>query len=68
MVGLEKGGLYNGEEPPKEGDRKREKERTLRKIHRVNRKNIIRSNQFIQKHTPRTPSETTLIQNFTPRT
>ena len=61
MVGLEKGGLYNGEEPPKEGDRKREKERTLSKIHYVNRKNTIRSNQFIQEHTPRTPSKTTHI-------
>ena len=64
-MGLEKGGLYNGGEPPEEGDRKREKEITLSKIHYVNRKNTIRSNQFIQEHTPRTPSETThLFKNL----
>ena len=36
----------------------REKEETLSKIHCANRKNTIRSNQFIQEHTPWTPSET----------
>ena len=33
----------------------------LSKIHCANRKNTIRSNQFIQEHTPRTPSETTQL-------
>ena len=64
MVGLEKGGLYNGGEPPEEVAGKK-KERTLSKIHCVNRKNTIRSNQFIQEHNPRTPSETThLFKNL----
>ena len=43
----------------------REKERTLSKIHCVNRKNTIRSNKFIQEHTPQTPFETThLFKNL----
>ena len=43
----------------------KEKEKTLSKIHCVNRKNTIRSNQFNQEHTPRTPSETThLFKNL----
>ena len=43
----------------------KEKERTLSEIHCVNRKNTIRSNQFIQEHTPWTPSETThLFKNL----
>ena len=46
----------------------REKERTLSKIHCVNRKNIIRNNKFIQEHTLWTPSKYPLIQKFTPRT
>ena len=64
-MGLEKGGLYNGGESLEEWGIEREKERTLSKIHCVNRKNTIRSNQFIQEHTPRTPSETThLFKNL----
>ena len=35
----------------------REKEETLSKIHCANRKNTIRSNQYVQEHTPRISSE-----------
>ena len=58
-VGLNKGGLYNGEKPPEEGGIRKYKERTLRKNYCSIRKNTSGNNHFIQEFTPRIPLEIT---------
>ena len=58
-VGLNKGGLYNGEKPPEERGIGRYKERTLRRNYCSIRKNTNGNNHFIQEFTPRIPLEIT---------
>ena len=59
IVGLDKGGLYNGVKPPEERGEKKVKKRTLGKNYCSIRKNTIGNNHFIQELTPRTPFEIT---------